>query len=59
VSPVIYNTLRKYNLHAEWINPAELGVYRDWQWLVKVTIMYRLTEDIWHDLFQMDTAWAT
>ena len=29
VSPVIYNTLRKYNLHAEWINPGELGVYED------------------------------
>lgn len=29
VSPVIYNTLRKYNLHAEWINAGELGVYED------------------------------
>lgn len=27
VHPDICNTLRKYNLHAEWINPAELGVY--------------------------------
>ena len=29
VSPVIFNTLRKYGLHAEWINPGELGVYED------------------------------
>lgn len=27
VSPAIFNTLRKYGLHAEWINPGELGVY--------------------------------
>jgi hypothetical protein len=29
VSPVITETLRKYGLHAEWINPGELGVYED------------------------------
>lgn len=29
VSPVITNTLRKYGLHAEWINAGELGVYED------------------------------
>ena len=29
VSPVITKTLSKYNLHAEWINPGELGVYED------------------------------
>lgn len=29
VSPVITDTLRKYNLHAEWINAGELGVYED------------------------------
>jgi hypothetical protein len=27
VSPVIEDTLRKYGLHAEWINAGELGVY--------------------------------
>jgi hypothetical protein len=27
VSPRIINTLAKYGLHAEWINPGELGVY--------------------------------
>jgi hypothetical protein len=29
VSPVVTETLRKYGLHAEWINPGELGVYED------------------------------
>ena len=29
VSPVITETLAKYNLHAEWINAGELGVYED------------------------------
>jgi hypothetical protein len=29
VSPVITNTLAKYGLHAEWINPGELGVYEN------------------------------
>jgi hypothetical protein len=29
VSPVITDTLRKYGLHAEWINPGELGVYEN------------------------------
>ena len=29
VSPVITETLGKYGLHAEWINPGELGVYED------------------------------
>ena len=29
VSPVITKTLAKYNLHAEWINPGELGVYEN------------------------------
>lgn len=29
VSPAITETLRKYNLHAEWINAGELGVYED------------------------------
>jgi hypothetical protein len=29
VSPVITETLRKYGLHAEWINAGELGVYED------------------------------
>jgi hypothetical protein len=29
VSPVITDTLRKYGLHAEWINAGELGVYED------------------------------
>jgi hypothetical protein len=29
VSPVITDTLSKYNLHAEWINPGELGVYEN------------------------------
>ena len=27
VNPLITDTLRKYGLHAEWINPGELGVY--------------------------------
>lgn len=29
VSPVITDTLAKYDLHAEWINPGELGVYEN------------------------------
>ena len=29
VSPAITDTLRKYGLHAEWINAGELGVYED------------------------------
>jgi hypothetical protein len=29
VSPAITETLGKYGLHAEWINPGELGVYED------------------------------
>lgn len=29
VNPLITNILRKYGLHAEWINPGELGVYYD------------------------------
>lgn len=29
VSPVITETLAKYNLHAEWINAGELGVYEN------------------------------
>jgi hypothetical protein len=29
VSPVITNILRKFGLHAEWINGGELGVYED------------------------------
>ena len=29
VSPVITETLAKYGLHAEWINPGELGVYEN------------------------------
>jgi len=29
VSPVITETLSKYGLHAEWINPGELGVYEN------------------------------
>jgi hypothetical protein len=29
VSPVITDTLSKYDLHAEWINPGELGVYEN------------------------------
>jgi hypothetical protein len=29
VSPVITKTLAKYGLHAEWINPGELGVYEN------------------------------
>jgi hypothetical protein len=28
VNPAICDTLSKYNLHAEWINPAELGIYK-------------------------------
>ena len=27
VNPIITKTLSKYGLHAEWINPGELGVY--------------------------------
>ena len=27
INPKIHNILRKYDLHAEWINPGELGVY--------------------------------
>ena len=27
VNPLITKTLAKYNLHVEWINPGELGVY--------------------------------
>lgn len=27
VNPLITKTLRKYGLHAEWINAGELGVY--------------------------------
>jgi hypothetical protein len=29
VSPTITDTLSKYGLHAEWINPGELGVYEN------------------------------
>ena len=29
VSPVITKTLAKYGLHAEWVNPGELGVYEN------------------------------
>jgi hypothetical protein len=29
VSPMITDTLAKYDLHAEWINPGELGVYEN------------------------------
>jgi hypothetical protein len=29
VSPVITETLAKYDLHAEWINAGELGVYEN------------------------------
>jgi hypothetical protein len=29
VSPTITDTLAKYGLHAEWINPGELGVYEN------------------------------
>jgi len=29
VNPLITNILRKYDLHAEWINPGELGVYEN------------------------------
>jgi hypothetical protein len=29
INPLITDTLRKYGLHAEWINPAEIGVYED------------------------------
>lgn len=29
VSPVITKTLAKYDLHAEWINAGELGVYEN------------------------------
>ena len=28
-SPAITKTLDKYGLHAEWINPGELGVYEN------------------------------
>ena len=27
INPLITNTLAKYGLHAEWINPGEIGVY--------------------------------
>jgi hypothetical protein len=27
INPKITDILSKYNLHAEWINPAEIGVY--------------------------------
>jgi hypothetical protein len=27
INPLITDTLAKYGLHAEWINPAEIGVY--------------------------------
>jgi hypothetical protein len=29
VNPLITETLSKYGLHAEWINPGELGVYEN------------------------------
>jgi len=29
VSPVIFNTLRKYGLFAEWQNPAQLSVWEN------------------------------
>jgi len=29
VSPVITKTLAKYDLHAEWINAGELGIYEN------------------------------
>jgi hypothetical protein len=29
VNPLITNILRKYDLHAEWINAGELGVYEN------------------------------
>ena len=29
VNPKIDNILRRYNLHCEWINAGELGVYED------------------------------
>jgi hypothetical protein len=27
INPLITDTLAKYGLHAEWINPGEIGVY--------------------------------
>jgi hypothetical protein len=27
INPLIDNILAKYDLHAEWINPGEIGVY--------------------------------
>ena len=27
INPLITKTLAKYGLHAEWINPGEIGVY--------------------------------
>ena len=27
INPLITNTLRRYGLHAEWINAGEIGVY--------------------------------
>ena len=27
INPLITNTLAKFGLHAEWINPGEIGVY--------------------------------
>jgi hypothetical protein len=27
INPLITDILRKYGLHAEWINPGEIGVY--------------------------------
>lgn len=29
INPLITNILRKYDLHAEWINAGEIGVYED------------------------------
>ena len=29
INPLITDTLKRYGLHAEWINPAEIGVYFD------------------------------
>jgi hypothetical protein len=29
INPLITDTLRKYGLHAEWINAGEIGVYED------------------------------
>jgi len=27
INPLITDTLKRYGLHAEWINPGEIGVY--------------------------------